>query len=99
MYATQTKTHEESAVTPSVDAGSSARCKASDVTRLPVWTRAWENQPPVGLFTPQAEALVLQAKLEVSQPGNPYEQEADRVAEQVMRMPDSSVPALQRQCT
>lgn len=30
----------------------------------------------------------LQARLEVSQPGDPHEQEADRVAEQVMRMPD-----------
>jgi len=38
----------------------------------------------------------LQAKLAVSQPGDPYEQEADRVAEQVMRMPD---PVLQRKCT
>jgi hypothetical protein len=37
----------------------------------------------------------LQAKLRVSQPGDIYEQEADRVAEQVMRMP---VPGLQRKC-
>ncbi|MCC6966867.1 MAG: DUF4157 domain-containing protein [Nitrospira sp.] len=31
----------------------------------------------------------LQTKLAVSQPGDEFEQEADRVAEQVMRMPDS----------
>ena len=37
---------------------------------------------------------VLQAKLRVNQPGDRFEQEADRVAEQVMRMPG---PALQRQ--
>lgn len=37
----------------------------------------------------------LQAKLPVSQPGDPYEQEADRVADHVMRMP---APALQRSC-
>jgi hypothetical protein len=30
----------------------------------------------------------IQAKLKVSQPGDPYEQEADRVADQVLRMPD-----------
>src|SRR5204862_4944517 len=30
----------------------------------------------------------LQAKLEVNQPGDAYEQEADQVAEQVMRMPE-----------
>ena len=32
----------------------------------------------------------LQAKLEISQPHDVYEQEADRVADQVMRMPDLS---------
>jgi hypothetical protein len=37
----------------------------------------------------------LQTKLAVSQPGDAYEQEADRVAEQVMRIP---APALQRSC-
>ena len=36
----------------------------------------------------------LQAKLKISSPGDKYEQEADRVAEQVMRMPE---PGLQRQ--
>ncbi len=30
----------------------------------------------------------VQAKLKISQPGDKYEQEADRIAEQVMRMPD-----------
>lgn len=32
----------------------------------------------------------IQAKLKVSQPGDAYEQEADRVADQVMRMPDAA---------
>jgi len=36
----------------------------------------------------------LQAKLKIGQPGDRYEQEADRVAEQVMRMPK---PGVQRQ--
>jgi hypothetical protein len=36
----------------------------------------------------------LQAKLKISQPNDVYEQEADRVAEQVMRMPE---PIMQRQ--
>lgn len=49
-----------------------------------------------------------QAKLTVGQPGNSYEQEADRVAEQVMRMtvPEPAVateaqpgPAVQRKCS
>ena len=37
----------------------------------------------------------LQAKLTVSSPGDSYEQEADRVSEQVMRMPE---PQLKRDC-
>lgn len=39
--------------------------------------------------------LFLQPKLAISQPGDPDEQEADRVAEQVMRMPE---PSVQRTC-
>jgi hypothetical protein len=36
----------------------------------------------------------LQAKLRIGQPGDVYEQEADRVADEVMRMPE---PGVQRQ--
>src|SRR6266851_9685817 len=39
----------------------------------------------------------LQANLTVNEPGDQYEQEADRVAEQVMRMPDPAL-RLQRKC-
>ena len=35
------------------------------------------------------KAGVLQAKLKISQPNDVYEQEADRAAEQVMRMPEN----------
>ena len=45
------------------------------------------SAPVVGL------PLFLQPKLAISQPDDPYEQEADRVAEQVMRMPE---PAFMR---
>ncbi len=59
---------------------------------------------------PRSSAVgpVVQAKLAISQPGDRHEQEADRVAEQVMRMADSpgspgyvaSPPGtLQRKCT
>jgi len=53
---------------------------------------------------------LIQAKLKVSKPGDAYEQEADRVADQVMRMPEpgaeseattveqSSTPQIQRMC-
>jgi hypothetical protein len=39
--------------------------------------------------------LGIQAKLKIGKPGDKYEQQADRVAEQVMRMPELPV---QRQC-
>ncbi len=44
----------------------------------------------------------IQAKLTVNQPGDRFEQEADRVAETVMRMPDPGAgtpPSIQRMCT
>jgi hypothetical protein len=42
------------------------------------------------------KSRALQAKLRIGQPNDIYEQEADRVAEQVMRMPG---PVVQRKCT
>lgn len=42
----------------------------------------------------QVAGRFIQAKLKVSEPGDIYEQEADRVAEQVTRMPE---PVIQRQ--
>ena len=41
-------------------------------------------------------SLSLQAKLTVNAPGDTYEQEADRISEHVMRMPE---PQLQRPCS
>jgi hypothetical protein len=45
---------------------------------------------------------LIQAKLNISRPGDVYEQEADRVADQVMRMPEPTTPQpprIQRMCT
>lgn len=56
----------------------------------PVWnTLATSFAPCFG--SPAGAPPPIQAKLTISQPNDPYEQEADRVADQVMRMPD---PAL-----
>ena len=41
-------------------------------------------------------SCAIQAKLAISQPGDPYEDEADRIAGQVMRMPDMPI---QRTCS
>ena len=52
-------------------------------------------EPP--LVTPILHDMLpkFQAKLTIGQPNDQYEQEADRVAEQVMRMPE---PKVQRFC-
>jgi outer membrane protein OmpA-like peptidoglycan-associated protein len=58
----------------------------------------------------QAVGRLIQAKLQISRPGDKYEQEADRMADQVMRMPGPEVvpgasgapresPNIQRLCT
>ncbi len=50
----------------------------------------WYLQKTVGN---QAVGRLIQAKLKIGQPGDKYEQEADRVADEVMRMPE---PRIQR---
>jgi GH24 family phage-related lysozyme (muramidase) len=48
---------------------------------------------PCGGGCPRCE---IQPKLKVGQPGDPFEQEADRVAEQIMRIPSDTI---QRKCS
>ncbi len=47
------------------------------------------NFGKVSLFPPTR--VPIQPKLKVSEPGDMYEQEADRVADSVMRMPESAI--------
>ena len=63
------------------------------------------NRAVLGMLSRVAPAI--QTKLTVNRDGDPYEREADRVADQVMRMPEpapsmaagaSHPPALQRKC-
>ena len=63
---------------------------SSAVDHILFLQRTIGNQAVQKLF----KSGVIQAKLRIGQPGDIYEQEADRVAEQVMRMPE---PRLQRQ--
>ena len=49
----------------------------------------WGNQAMQRLLRSRA----IQAKLKINAPGDKYEQEADRVADEVMRMPE---PTMQR---
>ena len=43
-------------------------------------------------FSTDTQHYPIQAKLKIGQPGDKYEQEADRVANQVMRMPEPQCP-------
>jgi len=64
--------------------------KASEAKKENSASRTIGNQAVQRLIKSGA----LQAKLKIGQPGDRYEQEADRVAEQVMQMPE---PRVQRQ--
>ena len=53
---------------------------------------------------PPRAPVLIQTKLTINQPGDQFEQEADRVADQVMRMPHlgivaSAAPGVQRKCS
>jgi hypothetical protein len=50
-----------------------------------------DNVQSIWTFRIGSKSGALQAKLRIGQPGDVYEQEADRVAEQVMRMPEPQV--------
>jgi len=63
-----------------------------------------DAQPPAVQLQPvvrPSQAVIqpaIQTKLTVNEPGDQYEQEADRLADRVMRMPDSNIP-LQHKCS
>lgn len=79
QYDNQDQIHTSSSASQPAKAPSKAVNLASSPTQQPIWTEALGDKPPSS----------LQAKLTISQPGDAYEQEADRVSEQVMRMPAS----------
>ena len=51
------------------------------------------NAPPIVHEVLRSSFPKIQPKLKVSQPNDKYEQEADRIADQIMRMPEQSVTA------
>ncbi len=86
----QGKNHSGSPDTKTAESTQKAAYGAKGAARMPAWTSAWGDRPAIGLTGPIAD---LQAKGVLSQSGDPYEQEADQVANQVMRMaaPGSSM--------
>lgn len=73
----QDKTRDADIHTEATPSVHKATTNAMEVTRVPEWANTGAEAVPAG----------LQAKLTINQRGDVYEQEADRVAEQVMRMP------------
>jgi hypothetical protein len=64
-----------------------AQSISSPIDQIMFLQRTIGNQAVVNLF----KSGVIQAKLKIGQPNDIYEQEADRVADQVMRMPEAAV--------
>jgi hypothetical protein len=75
---------------------SAARADLSNSRFAPMAHPPLEQQQAIGNQAVQRLLLfgMIQPKLKISQPNDKYEQEADRVADQVMRMPD---PRIQHQ--
>jgi len=67
----------------------SSQSKNSPINHILHFRRTIGNKAVQRLF----KSGVIQAKLKIGQPGDKYEQEADRVADQVMSMPE---PQIQR---
>ncbi len=59
----------------------------SPIDRILFLQRTIGNQAVQRMMT----SGTIQAKLKIGQPGDIYEQEADRVADQVMRMPEPNI--------
>lgn len=84
----KTKKPESSAKTASTQP--KTLLQSAKATGVPAWTMGWANLPPSSLFSPVPPALPVQpAKFTASLPDDPLEKEADKIAEQVMKVPES----------
>ena len=63
--------------------------------RVPVYQHTEAGPCSLGYSAPRTCPAVIQAKLVVGEPDDKYEKEADRIADEIMRMPD---PRLQSSC-
>lgn len=74
----------------------------SDHTQQPDVNPVWDNLATSfapRFRSPAGAPPAIQPKLTISQPNDPYEQEADRVADEVMRMPEPAMLGTSRQLT
>src|ERR1700740_2020133 len=98
MQTSQAKSQSPIASTKTAEVPQKAAVSAASASHVPAWASGMNDQIPPGLVLQDASIVTgLQAKLAIGQPNDPYEQEADRVAEQVMRMP-ASPTLIQRKC-
>jgi hypothetical protein len=86
-FVVPTQTQEE-AVQASPEPGVSLLNNRYQVSATPNYQSGWIARAQAAS---QPRSLGIQAKLTIGQPNDKYEQEADRVAEQVMGMPDGKV--------
>jgi outer membrane protein OmpA-like peptidoglycan-associated protein len=102
-----TSQHREAVTATATSPQNAGRTGSATHEPEPSLLQPWGNQAIQSLLGRQR----IQAKLTVNQPGDRFEQEADRVAEQVMRMPEPqdaakqldisgtfSFPSVQRKC-
>ncbi len=91
MQTQQAKSHSPNTTpTKTAETPQKAAVSAASASHVPAWAGGMNDQIPAGLVLQEASTIPgIQAKLAISQPDDPYEQEADQVAEHVMRMPAS----------
>lgn len=77
---------------PEKKATNSSKYTNSPIDQILFLQRTIGNQAVQGLLKSGA----IQAKLSISQPGDIYEQQSDRIAEWVMRIPDSEVSGISK---
>jgi|GEM_PF-3245585 len=81
--------HQTAVKSNQADSQNQASCCAKSDVSPPESIQIWrELHRRIGS---QAVGRQIQAKLKISEPGDVHEQEADQIADQVMRMPDPSV--------
>lgn len=86
--ATASQTTETKSNTQRVDVGKTEACPQIAIRgNIIQLQRRFGNRVVQKLY----ESGRLQGKLTIGQPGDKYEQEADRVSDQVMSMPDSQI--------
>lgn len=102
------KTPEAKSVSPAAQIRKAGLVEATSLPGQVLMLQSSVGNQAVGRLL---ETRAIQAKLEISQPGDFYEREADRIANQVMRMPDpeplpsaavsggSQSPRIQRLCS